>query len=107
MAPISERRIRGQESLNLYREAALASIHPIAEKAHSRKLVFIHPHTYKVPGRRQAGLFSELPSKVILGNYGLPAYEVPGSLSALASFLLRKGRLDSIGLHRLSLLGDY
>ena len=40
MAPISERRIRGQESLNLYKEAALASIHPFAEKGSSRKLDF-------------------------------------------------------------------
>src|SRR5215212_9116705 len=28
----------------------------------------IHPHTYKVPGRRQAGLISELPRRVVLGN---------------------------------------
>jgi len=82
--------------------------HPqIAKKGSSRKPPLLRPYTYPVPGRRQAGLFSELPSKVILGYYGLQAYEVPGSLSALASVLLRKGRLDSIGLHGLFLFGDY
>ncbi|MDQ5813548.1 MAG: hypothetical protein M3289_02340 [Actinomycetota bacterium] len=50
-------------------------------------------------------LFTELPGRVllgnrasandVLGNCGLQAYEVPGSSSALAAFLLRKGRLDS------------
>src|SRR5215204_122420 len=48
------------------------SIHRAAERAHSRKPRFIHPHTYKVPGRRQAGLISELPSRVLLGNSSLP-----------------------------------
>ena|SRR5215213_1048961 len=38
------------------------------EKGHSRKPTFIHSHTYTVPGRRQAGLFSELPRRVLLGN---------------------------------------
>jgi hypothetical protein len=33
--------------------------------------VFIHPHTPPVPGRRQAGLFSELPRRVLLGNSSL------------------------------------
>src|SRR5215218_548669 len=46
-------------------------------------------------------------SEGVFSETGLQAYEVPGSSSARASFLLRKGRLDSIGLHRLSLLGDY
>ena len=50
-------------------------------------------------------LFTELPGRVllgnrasandVLGNCGLQAYEVPGSSSALAGFLLCKGRLDS------------
>jgi hypothetical protein len=50
-------------------------------------------------------LFTELPGRVllgnrasandVLGNCGLQAYEVLGSSSALAAFLLRKGRLDS------------
>src|SRR5215203_202067 len=40
---------------------AVASMHRAAEKAHSRKLVFVRPHTYTVPGRRQAGLFTGLP----------------------------------------------
>jgi hypothetical protein len=30
---------------------------------------FIHPHTYTVPGRTQAGLISELPRRVLLGIY--------------------------------------
>ena len=37
MPPISERKIRGQESLHLYRQAAIASIHRIGEKVNSRK----------------------------------------------------------------------
>src|SRR5215208_6924120 len=36
-----------------------ASIHRTSERAHSRKPALIHPHTYKVPERRQAGLISE------------------------------------------------
>src|SRR5215208_6678862 len=44
-------------------------------------------------------------SEGVFSETGLQAYEVPESSSALASFLLRKGRLDSIGLHGLSLLG--
>src|SRR5215213_8789663 len=36
----------------------------------------IHPHTYKVPGRMQAGLISELPRRVLLGNS--EAREEPG-----------------------------
>ena len=47
---------------------AVSSIHRVSEKAHSRKPALIHPHTYKAPGRRQAGLFSELPRRVLLGN---------------------------------------
>src|SRR5215217_4722987 len=45
-----------------------ASIHRTSERAHSRKPALIHPHTYKVPERRQAGLISELPRRVLLGN---------------------------------------
>src|SRR5215208_5618401 len=48
-----------------------ASIHLPSEKAHSRKPALIHPHTYKVPERRQAGLISELPRRVLLGNSSL------------------------------------
>src|SRR5215208_1501748 len=33
-----------------------ASIHRTSERAHSRKPALIHPHTYKVPGRRPASL---------------------------------------------------
>src|SRR5215207_2241357 len=43
--------------------------HRIAQKGSSRKLVFLRPHTYTVPGRRQARLISELPSRVLLGNW--------------------------------------
>src|SRR5215208_6680473 len=50
------------------RGTPLASIHRAAEKAHSRKPVFIHPHAFTVSGRRQAGLISELPRRVLLGN---------------------------------------
>src|SRR5215208_8249899 len=40
-----------------------------AEKAHSRKPAFIHPHTYPVPGRMTTPrLFNELPRRVLLGN---------------------------------------
>ena len=39
-----------------------------SEKAHSRILVFLRPHTYTVPGRMQAGLFTGLPRRVLLGN---------------------------------------
>src|SRR5215218_9512199 len=56
-------------------------MHPASEKAHSRKPALIHPHTYKVPGRRQAGLFSELPSRVLLGNW-LPVFSVLGKWAA-------------------------
>src|SRR5215218_8829766 len=34
----------------------------------SRKPAFIRPHTYTMAGRRQAGLISELPRRVLLGN---------------------------------------
>ena len=30
--------------------------------------MFIHPHAFTVSGRRQAGLISELPRRVLLGN---------------------------------------
>src|SRR5215217_2010812 len=45
-------------------------IHRAAEKGSSRKPAFIHPHTYGVPGRRQAELrvFTESPGRVLLGN---------------------------------------
>src|SRR5215204_2790004 len=33
----------------------VASNHRASEKAHSRKLVFLRPHTSTVPGRREAG----------------------------------------------------
>ena len=39
-----------------------------SENAHSRILVFLRPHTYTVPGRMQAGLFTGLPRRVLLGN---------------------------------------
>ena len=44
---------------------------------------FIHPHTYPVRGSRQAGLFTGLPRRVLLGN--------PGSGGVL--WLLSQGRL--------------
>ena len=50
------------------RGTPLASIHRVSEKAHSRKPIFVRPHTYTVPGSRQAGLFSELPRRTLLGN---------------------------------------
>src|SRR5215213_9232210 len=40
-------------------------IHQESEMAHSRKPALIHPHTYTVPWRRQAGLFIELPRRVL------------------------------------------
>ena len=43
-------------------------IHRAAEKGSSRKPALIRPHTYTVPGRRRAGLISELPRRVLLGN---------------------------------------
>ena len=46
----------------------VASIHQAAEQAHSRKPALIHSPTYKVPGRRQAGLINELPRRVLPGN---------------------------------------
>src|SRR5215213_10364071 len=37
-----------------------------AEKAHSRKPAFIHPHTYPVPGRMTTPrLFNELPRETV------------------------------------------
>jgi hypothetical protein len=48
------------------------SIHRTPERAHSRKPALIHPHTYKVPGRRQAGLISELPRRGLLGHLQHP-----------------------------------
>src|SRR5215212_2375774 len=50
-----------------------------AEKAHSRKPAFIHPHTYPVPGSMTTPrLFNELPRRVLLGNWasGVP---IPGN----------------------------
>jgi hypothetical protein len=47
---------------------ATSGIHGDAEKESSRKLAYIHPHTPPVPGRRQAGLFTGLPRRVLLGN---------------------------------------
>src|SRR5215207_8824831 len=41
-----------------------------SDNRHSRKSISIHSHAYAVPGRRQAGLFSELPRRVLLGNSG-------------------------------------
>src|SRR5215203_285410 len=40
----------------------VAIIHSITEEAHYRKLVFLRPHTYTVPERMQACLFTGLPS---------------------------------------------
>src|SRR5215216_6138483 len=40
-----------------------------AEKAHSRKSISIHSHAYAVPGRMRAGLFIELPRRVLLGSW--------------------------------------
>src|SRR5215211_1279731 len=57
-----------EEEAYVQLERWVVFIHRVAEKAHSRKPAFIHPHTYTVPGRRQAGLFSELPRRVLLGN---------------------------------------
>jgi hypothetical protein len=39
-----------------------------SENEPSRILVFLRPHTYTVPGRMQAGLFTGLPRRVLLGN---------------------------------------
>src|SRR5215218_3410019 len=59
-----------------------ASIHRTSERAHSRKPALIHPHTYKVPERRQAGLISELPRRVLLGTWssGIRGSRKPGCL---------------------------
>src|SRR5215203_4356276 len=38
------------------------------QNRHSRKPVFMRPHTYMVSGRRQAGLIRELPRRVLPGN---------------------------------------
>src|SRR5215208_813749 len=46
----------------------LPSIYRGADKEYSPKPTFIHSHRYTVPGRRQAGLISELPRRVLLGN---------------------------------------
>ena len=58
--------------------AAVASIHRASDKAHSRKPISIHSHAYVVLGRMRAGLFSELPTRVLLGNWasGVP---IPGN----------------------------
>ena len=50
---------------------AVAIIHSNTEEAHYRKLVFLRPHTYTVPERRQACLFTGLPRRVLLGNLWL------------------------------------
>src|SRR5215208_5554615 len=49
-----------------------ASIHRTSERAHSRKPALIHPHTYKVPERRQAVSRALVPPWLI--------YEQPASL---------------------------
>ena len=48
-----------------------ASIHRVSDTALCRKPTCIHSRTYKVPGRRQAGLISELPGRVLIGNFWL------------------------------------
>jgi hypothetical protein len=48
---------------------AVAIIHSITEEAHYRKLVFLRSHIYTVPERMQAGLFTGLPRRVLLGNW--------------------------------------
>ena len=49
---------------------AVIPIHRTAQKGPSRKPLYIRPHTYPVPGRRQAELrlFSESSRRVLLGN---------------------------------------
>src|SRR5215207_2748347 len=42
---------------------------PVLHGGSSRKLACIHPHTYKVPGRRQGSLIPGLPRRVLLGNW--------------------------------------
>src|SRR5215217_3122456 len=69
-----------------------ASIHRTSERAHSRKPALIHPHTYKVPERRQAGLISELPRRLIPGNSeGYKARKGPGCREPR-----RKGKLGFV-----------
>jgi hypothetical protein len=61
------------------RVLSFARIIPEGTRA-SRKPALIHPPTYAVPGRRQVGLFSELPRRVLLGNSELPVYGILGNL---------------------------
>src|SRR5215213_5872054 len=68
---------------------------------------FWRSYTGQIYGRNPAPTPFRTVSEGVFSETGLQAYEVPESSSALASFLLLKGRLDSIGLHGLSLFGDY
>src|SRR5215218_907098 len=56
------------------RVGTCASIQRAAEKAHFWKPISIHSHAYAVPRRMRASLFSELPRRVLLGNWdsGIP-----------------------------------
>src|SRR5215218_1578960 len=52
----------------------VASIHSIAEKAHSRKPRFIRPYIYRVSGSGQAGLINELPRRTLIGSPRINRY---------------------------------
>ena len=89
-----------ENTVCVYFRTRVASIHRVAEKAHSRKPRFIHPHSYKVPRRRQEGLISELPRRVLLGNWlsGKGRSRKPGRLPP-------NGLLGNFTRKRSSILG--